>query len=143
MKKRRLRIYVAGPYSADNVLTVFGNMRRGIEESARLFEGGVAPFCPWLDYQFALAARRIHTVEEYYDYSTAWLEASDALVVVGNRSGLPGPDTSRGTRAEVARARELGIPVFFSSAEFWATVERGDVPRREPMEPRGEEGGVA
>jgi len=39
----------------------------------------------------------------------AWLEACDAVIVVNE-----GWEESVGTVREIARARELGMPVFFS-----------------------------
>ena len=99
----RLRIYVAGPYSSDNVLGMLGNMRRGILASEQLFAMGYAPFCPHLDYHYALVGE--HALNEFYDYSMAWLEASDIVVILDGWKG------SKGCQAEVARAKELGIPV--------------------------------
>ncbi len=110
---RKKRVYVAGAYSADKVLDVFRNMNRGIRLSTQVFLMGYAPFSPWLDYHFALSARldldEDISLEHYYDYSMAWLEASDAVIVV-----LENHKQSRGTQHEIARAEELGIPVFFS-----------------------------
>lgn len=101
------RVYVAGAYSAPNVIGVFDNMRRGLRVSHEVLKAGFAPFAPWLDYQFALLGEV--TLEEFYRYSLAWLEASDAVLVVPE-----GAEQSKGTQAELARARELGIPVFWS-----------------------------
>ena len=101
-----LRVYIAGPYSADNVLDVFENMRKGIKLSTRVFEYGFAPFCPWLDYHYSLASNMPFTVDDYYQYSMAWLEVSDAVLLVD------GWRESRGAMAEVDRAYKLGIPVF-------------------------------
>ena len=43
------RVYVAGAYSADNVIDVLENIRRGIEKCAELLGEGIAPFCPgWI-----------------------------------------------------------------------------------------------
>lgn len=99
------RVYVAGAYSAPDVITVFDNMRRGISFCAKLVTEGYAPFCPWLDYQFAL--NRPVTLEQYRAYSMAWLEVSDEVWV------LPHWEQSAGTIAEIKRATELGIPVRF------------------------------
>jgi len=101
------RVYVAGAYSADNIIQVFTNMRLGIALSLRVLKAGFAPFCPWLDYQFALKEQM--SLKEYYDYSMAWLEASDAVLVQ-----TIGAEKSHGTLKEIRRARELNIPVFNS-----------------------------
>ena len=104
---RRTRVYVAGAYSDDSVLGVLDNMRRGMKAGTRIWRLGFAPFVPWLDYQFQLMIDEDDrpTVEDYYEYSIAWLEASDLVCV------LPNSDNSKGTQAEVARANQLGIPV--------------------------------
>lgn len=109
------RIYVAGPYSADNVIDVLDNMRRGIRLATKVLLAGMAPFAPWLDYHYQLALKEGEClkVADYYKYSLAWLDAADAVVVVclGYRS-------SAGTMAEIERAEKLGIPVFYSFEEL-------------------------
>jgi len=114
------RVYVAGPYSADNVITVLDNIREGVRISTRVLLAGYAPFCPWMDFHFQLMLRENEelTVQNYYDYSMAWLEASDAVLVYKLR-----PD-SKGTAAEIDRALELGIPVFYSLNSLIAGAHR-------------------
>jgi hypothetical protein len=50
----RRRVYVAGAYSADNILDIFQNMRIGINTATRLFANGFSPFCPWIDYHYLM-----------------------------------------------------------------------------------------
>jgi hypothetical protein len=111
------KIYIAGPYSSDNVLGVLRNMRRGMRLATKVFKAGFAPFCPHLDYHFTLQAEENNdfTVGDYYNYSMAWLEVSDAVLL------LPGWRDSTGTKAEVDRAYELNIPVFehFKALQEW------------------------
>ncbi len=99
------KIYVAGKYSADNIIQGLQNMREGMKASAKILKLGYAPFCPWLDYQFSFFEDI--TREEYYAYSMAWLEVSDEVWV------LPGWENSQGTKAEIKRAEELKIPVNY------------------------------
>jgi len=47
------------------------------------------------------------TVEDYYRYSMAWLEVADEVWV------LPNSESSKGTQAEIKRAKELFIPVKY------------------------------
>lgn len=112
-----IRVYVAGAYSAPDVIGVLNNMRKGMQLSMRVLKAGYAPFVPWFDYHFALMGEM--GLQEYRDYSMAWLEVSDAVLIQPE-----GAEDSEGTRAEIARAEELGIPVFYSMEELilWADV---------------------
>ena len=104
------RVYVAGAYSADNVLGVLDNMRRGMRVGTEVLLARFSPFVPWFDYHFSLMLRdgETLTVEDYYNYSLAWLEVSDAMLV------LPDSGNSKGTQAEKVKAQELGIPIYYS-----------------------------
>ena len=104
------RIYVAGPYSDSDIIQILTNMRNGIRMCIEVLKRGFSPFCPWLDYLFSLMLYPGEqlTVNDYYQYSMAWLEASDAMLV------LPEYENSKGTKAEIARAKELCIPVYYN-----------------------------
>lgn len=110
-----IRVYVAGAYSADNVIGVLDNIRKGIRKSTELLLKGYAPFCPWSDHQFQLQLQQDETlaVKDYYDYSMAWLEVSQAVLVISD------PKFSKGTQREIIRAEELGIPVFLKESDFY------------------------
>jgi hypothetical protein len=133
----RLRVYCAGAYSGPDVLSVLGNMRRGIRLATDVLQAGFAPFCPWYDYHYCLATEL--RIEDLYSYSMAWLEASQAVIVCPI-----GAATSRGTQAEITRANELGIPVFWSLADLqtWAAKQNHFTvsalpPRDKPAEMHG------
>jgi len=100
------RIYVAGRYSDSNIIGCLNNIHDGIKASVKVLKDGDAPFCPWLDYQFHFFDKTL-TVEDYYRYSMAWLEVSDEVWV------LPNSENSKGTQAEIKRAKELGIEVKY------------------------------
>lgn len=108
------RVYVAGAYNAGDVIGVLDNMRRGMRASTEVMLAGFAPFCPWMDYHYKLMLREGEdvTLQDFYDYSMAWLEASDFVLV------LPNSEHSKGVNAEIARAKELGIPVFQTVEEL-------------------------
>jgi len=98
------RLYLAGPYSADNVLDVLANIRQGIHAATEALQAGFAVFCPWLDFQFGVVADI--PLEYYREHSLAWLRASDVMWL------LPGWEGHEGVIEELSVASELGIPVF-------------------------------
>ena len=101
------RVYIAGAYNADNAIAVIDNMRLGMQLAYKVLKSGFAPFVAWFDYHFSLIGEM--TRDEYLEYSMAWLEASEAVLV-----RIGGSEKSRGTQAEIRRARELEIPVFYN-----------------------------
>lgn len=113
MKKIR-RTYVAGaitPYPSEHpVFGFLGNIAGGVRASLILLLKGYSPFCPFLDFQYWFYLREGENITEKMikDLSMAWLEVSDAVLV------LPKYRKSAGTKLEIARAKELDIPVFYS-----------------------------
>jgi hypothetical protein len=103
----RKRVYIAGPYSADNVMDVLRNIAQGVEVAARLLDLGFAPYCSWLDFQLVLE-RPMIPKSAYYELSLAWLTVSDAVLLVGDWQ------RSVGVAQELEWAARLGIPVFDS-----------------------------
>jgi len=103
------RVYVAGSYNGPNVIRVLDNMRIGMEAAKKVLLHGMAPFCPWFDYHFQLMLKGHEdlTIEDYYNYSIAWLEKSDAVYVCNLRK------ESVGTKKEIDVALRHGIPVFY------------------------------
>ena len=102
-----MRVYVAGQYSADNVIDVLKNIGKGRKACAELFQLGFNPFCPWHDAAFIIDNPDADfTVEQFYLYSIEWLKVSDAMLL------LPGWKLSKGTLAEIKIAEGLGIPIF-------------------------------
>jgi hypothetical protein len=93
---------------------VLENIRKGQRASVEILLAGHEPFCPWLDYQFQFMLREEEnlTVKDYYRYSMAWLEVSDAMVI------LDGWKDSKGTLAEIKRAQELNITIHHGVEAF-------------------------
>ena len=111
--KKRIKVYVAGAYSANNVLSVLQNIGRGEKACAELFRLGFAPFCPWHDKSYVTDNPYFEfKIEDFYEYSIAWLEVSEVMFV------LPGYSESGGTIKEIEIAKELGIPVCYSIDEL-------------------------
>lgn len=48
-----MKIYLAGPYDGPDVVTILGNIRRGIEAAADLMRKGNEVYCPFLDFLIA------------------------------------------------------------------------------------------
>ena len=108
------KIYIAGSYNANNVIEVLDNMRRGMRAATEVLLLGFSPWVPFFDYHFQLMLRDNEklTIEDYYRYSMAWLEVSEAVLV------LPNSENSKGTQAEIKKAKELDIPIFHSIKEL-------------------------
>lgn len=106
-----MRVYVAGRYSDSNIIGCLNNIHDGIRASVEVLKLGHACFCPWLDYQFQFFDKSL-TVEDYYRYSMAWLEVSDCVLVI------PNYENSKGTLAEIERAVELDIPIYYSIVDL-------------------------
>lgn len=108
------KVYVAGAMSADNILDMLNNISQGIKLGSQLLEKGYAPFVPHFDIFFKIQNGVDYNVpmQYYYDYTMAWLEASDCVVV------CPNWENSKGTKAEIERANELKIPVYYSIDEL-------------------------
>jgi hypothetical protein len=105
----RKRIYLAGLYSRNadgskaDVIGVIKNIREAQQITAYFIAQGHAVFCPHLDYQLGFHQELL--IRDYKENSMAWLEVADEVYVLSG-AGLGG-----GVDAEIARARELGIPV--------------------------------
>lgn len=108
-----LKVYVAGKYSADNVIEVLQNIGHAEDVAAILFEQGFAPFCPHHNKDFAIKLPGSKfTVQQFYDYCMEWLEVSDVLFVIS------GTKTAVGVRSEIKRANELSIPIFYNISDL-------------------------
>ena len=114
MQNIKKRVYIAGPYSSGDILKILDNIRKGIRAGVEVLLMGYAPFCPWLDHQFQffLQGDEKLTVEHYREFSIAWLEVSDYMIV------LDGWETSKGTIAEIAIAKANKIPTFYGVESF-------------------------
>lgn len=114
-------VYVAGAMNGSNILDVLGNISRGIKVGAELLELGYAPFVPHLDIAFKLQGGDNFNVDmqTYYDYTMEFLTRCDFVIV------CPKSENSKGTKLEIEKAKELGIPVYYSVSDFhkWMTVE--------------------
>jgi hypothetical protein len=96
-----MRIYIAGPYTKGDVVL---NVRSAVHAAAEVYANGHEYYIPHLSHlEHAILPR---PYEYWLKHDMAWLEVCDAVL------RLPGE--SKGADAEVARAIELGIPVYYS-----------------------------
>lgn len=123
----RKRVFVAGPVVLGDLRE---NIRRACAAGKAMLEAGLAPFVPHLSCYMGQVQYEVPPgqwvgpepevlpwgmpVENWYETDLAWVAVADALL------RLPGE--GKGSDGEVARARELGIPVFFAVEDViaWA-----------------------
>ena len=111
-------IYPAGPISSGDLIQFLRNINAGNVWTARLAELGFAPFPVFSDCLYLMNTRPGFTVQDIKDISLEWLRRSDAVAVIPGCAYL----TSPGTMQEIAEAKQLGIPVFYTAEELgrWA-----------------------
>ena len=114
--KKRPRVYVAGPYSADNVLKVLENMNRGSRAAVELMLRGYAPLTPWHDFMHSMMIRHDAgeklMLSDYYEMTIEYVEQCDAMYVVPTDNGYGGEwQDSTGTHKEIQRAMLRRVPV--------------------------------
>lgn len=101
----RFRIYVAGPISKGDLRH---NVQQARDAGGQLLKAGFAPFVPHLSCYWAGDTPEVlpsgTTHEDWLGMDLPWVAVSDAVL------RLPGE--SKGADAEVALARQLGIPVY-------------------------------
>lgn len=117
------RVYIAGPYSSDNIIQGLENIRSGMRMAAKLLQHGLAVFCPWLDHQLFLQLREGEEIslETIQAHSLAWLRAADAVLV------LKGFQASKGTLAEMKAAYDIDKPVFFNPLDLYEWVKEEEL----------------
>ena len=98
-----MRVFVSGPYTAGHPRDVLKNVNRAIEVGIVLMKAGHDVFIPHLSHYIHLHPDCPFEYEEYRRNDLAWLEVSDAIVVIAD---------SPGVRGELRFARDRGIPEF-------------------------------
>jgi len=113
-------IYIAGPFNGGNAWEVEKNIRKAEELSLQVWEMGAAAICPHTN------TRHFHGVLRSEEWLNGYLEIlrrCDAVLTV------PTWQSSPGARAEIARAGDLGIPVFDTAARLKIWVRGSMQPR--------------
>jgi hypothetical protein len=96
---RKLRVYIAAPYTIGDPIV---NIREAVIAGDRILQLGHIPFIPHINALWHLISP--HPPETWYEWDLRWLEQCDAVI------RLPGE--SKGADGEVARAKQLGMPVY-------------------------------
>lgn len=110
--KRRLKVYVAGPYTKPDPVE---NVRKAILAADELWSLGYTPFVPHLTHLWHLVSP--HPYEHWLEYDNEFLPCCHAVL------RLPGE--SSGADKECRLAESLSVPVFDSIAgldEFFKRV---------------------
>lgn len=109
MSARKLRVYIAGPYSKPNPNH---NTRQAIDLADTMLQDGLYPFLPHLSHFWDTVSPRPYELWMAYDF--VWVEACHALFRMPGESG--------GADRESAHAESLKIPVFRDYVELlkWA-----------------------
>jgi uncharacterized protein DUF4406 len=106
-----LKIYIAGPYTAETEAERVKNVNAAIDASFVLFSQGHYPYIPHLTHFIDQRAKQVKFKMEWHDYirwDLVWLEFCDALLYLGS---------SRGADLELTAAREAGKEIFYSLEE--------------------------
>ena len=105
-------IYVAGPYSADDLAMVEANAAKAIYIGLMILKKGHIPFIPHLNFladQYAQAHDIAMTYQEWMDWDKAFLDKCDALYYI---------DSSPGTETERTYAWDCGKKIYYSLDEI-------------------------
>lgn len=108
-----MRIYIAGPLSADTEEIVFANCQRAVDAGIELMQKGHFPFVPhlslWTNTRAKVKFDVEFTWEQWMELDDAFLQCCDALLHLGS---------SRGADQELARAKELNLLIYYSLSEI-------------------------
>ncbi|MGI9306222.1 MAG: hypothetical protein ACR2P5_02850 [Gammaproteobacteria bacterium] len=112
-----IHVFIAAPYDGSG--TQAANVTRAVRCASRLMQEGFAVYLPHLSHFWDIISP--HDRAWWLRQSLAWVERSDVLLRLRGES--PGADD------EVARAQELGLPVFWTVPEVidWAQRNRNAV----------------
>lgn len=107
-----LKIYIAGPYTAETEDQRVNNVNVAIDASFELLIRGHFPYIPHLTHFIDHRAKEVGFLLEWEDYirwDMVWLETCDALLYLGS---------SRGANLELDAAKRAGKQIFYSLTEI-------------------------
>ena len=100
-----IKVYIASPYTIGDVAV---NVKRQIDAADELMNLGFAPFVPLHShFQHMIHPRPF---QDWIKIDFEWLKICDCLLRIGGESV--------GADSEVAVAKELNMPVYYSIADI-------------------------
>jgi hypothetical protein len=107
-----LKIYIAGPYSAETEEQRVKNVNAAIDASFEVFAKGHFPYVPHLTHYVDARANEVGhnlTWEDYIRWDMPWVRVCDALLFLRS---------SRGADLELQEAKNLGKQIFYTLGEI-------------------------
>lgn len=108
-----MKVYIAGPYSADTDVEREGNVERAMHAGLEVKKRGHSPFIPHLTHYVDEYCEDMSEFnmgyEDYMEWDLAFLEVCDALLYL---------DPSPGADRELQKADEMGMPAYGSVTEI-------------------------
>lgn len=114
-----MRVYIAGALSSKEntnrnpskvVTDYIRNLSNMCQKASKLRKQGYYPYVPGMDFLMGIVAGDWEE-NDYRGIGMAFLEVCDAVLVISE---------SWGVQKEIKRAKELGIPVYYSIVELEA-----------------------
>lgn len=112
-----MKIYIAGPYSANTPDGKIHNTNVAIDAAIKLLAKGHYPYIPHLTHFVDQRAIQIGITIEWEDYirwDMVWLDLCDALLYLGS---------SRGADLELQFAQKKGKRIYYSVGEIVSAEE--------------------
>lgn len=103
-----MKIYIAGPYTAENSAEIENNVYRAIDLGIKIYKMGHIPYIPHLTHWIDIRSKETNQNLQWGDYmimDDVWLESCDGLLYLGS---------SKGADIELERAKKLGKKIFYS-----------------------------
>ncbi|HZO99857.1 MAG TPA: DUF4406 domain-containing protein [Terriglobia bacterium] len=111
-RARQLRIYVAGPYTADTEDERVKNVKKAIDGAITLYRKGHSPYIPHLTHWVDKRAKELGIAITREDYvrrwDIPWIEVCDALLLLAD---------SPGAKKELIAAEKLRKQIFGTADE--------------------------
>lgn len=116
-------LYIAGPYRGKSEDEVARNMAQATLLGANLCKSGHFAVCPHAMTNAYLLATELEVDDQFWiDMTLAMMECCDAVVLA------PGWSESAGTHGEMARAVEMGKPIWVHSSYRFKVVDLARFP---------------